>query len=514
MEKVIKYSKYQLEFFKQVENLFKYENKTIKYILVNAVAGSGKTFSLVKSLEFIPKGKTVKFFAFNKSISNELKQKVPMTVDTSTIHSFGMSAITGYLMRRADLRVEELKSWSFIENYMTEIGRQWENNSQKFTYIFDMIKLINMWRVNLCEFDDTETDEEKVRYLMGRYDIYPDQTYPANFVKIWDKIKKYNERGINGKIKTFKIDYTDMIYLPVQFPQLKVRQFDLVYVDECQDLSKCQLAFVERSIKYTGYGVYVGDNSQNIYSFAGADEQSYSTLKNREKTLELPLSVSYRCGKQIVAAAKTINPLIEHHEGNHEGVCMTRGGDVMTAKEGDFILCRNLKPLITLWFQFVGRGDKCYIRGKDLSKNLLNLVSKIKKLSVKEGLEVLMEDLCILENALLESGEHNPKKNKRYVSLMEDVSAIIAISNHFDTMDKVYEIIEKIFSDTPENGIQLMTIHKSKGLENDKVFIVRRDLIPSKYALQDYQLQQERNLLYVAITRAKKELIIDTTWKE
>ena len=513
MQVEIKYSEYQKEFFKQVGSLFNYENKN-KYILVNAVAGSGKTFSLIKSLDYIPKGKAIKFFAFNKSIASELKEKLPLTIDTSTIHSFGMTSIAGYIQRRAKLKVEELKSWSFIENYMTEIGRQWENNNQKFTYIFDMIKLINMWRVNLCDFDTLTTDEEKVRYLMSRYDVYPDGTYATNFIHIWNKIKKYNEKGLEGKLQNFKIDYVDMIYLPVQFPQIRVKQFDLVYVDECQDLSKCQLAFVERSIKTTGYGVYVGDSNQNIYSFAGADEQSYNTLKTREKTLELPLSVSYRCGQSIVEMAKMINPQIEPNPGNHLGNVIRKGGDVMTAQEGDFVLCRNLKPLITLWFHFIGRGDKCYIRGKDLSKNLLNLVSKVKHLPVEKGLESMMEDLYVLETALINQGEPNPKKNKRYTTLLEETSSIIAISKHFSHMKDVLDILDKIFTDDPVNGIQLMTIHKSKGLENDRVFIVRRDLIPSKYALQDYQLQQEQNLLYVAITRAKRELIFDTQWKE
>ena len=60
----------------------------------------------------------------------------------------------------------------------------------------------------------------------------------------------------------------------------------------------------------------------------------------------------------------------------------------------------------------------------------------------------------------------------------------------------------------------MMTIHKSKGLENDRVFLCRLDLIPSKFAVTQSQLDQERNLLYVGITRAKRELVIDRVWKD
>lgn len=53
----------------------------------------------------------------------------------------------------------------------------------------------------------------------------------------------------------------------------------------------------------------------------------------------------------------------------------------------------------------------------------------------------------------------------------------------------------------------LSTIHKAKGLENDRVFFLCPELIPSRFATQPWQYEQERNLKYVAITRAKRELI-------
>jgi superfamily I DNA/RNA helicase len=57
-----------------------------------------------------------------------------------------------------------------------------------------------------------------------------------------------------------------------------------------------------------------------------------------------------------------------------------------------------------------------------------------------------------------------------------------------------------------ENAIMLCTIHKSKGLEADIVYILNEDLIPSRFAKSAEQLKQENNLKYVARTRAKEEL--------
>ena len=53
----------------------------------------------------------------------------------------------------------------------------------------------------------------------------------------------------------------------------------------------------------------------------------------------------------------------------------------------------------------------------------------------------------------------------------------------------------------------MCTIHKSKGLEHDTVYILNEFLIPSKYAMLEEQLIQENNLKYVARTRAKENLI-------
>jgi DNA helicase-2/ATP-dependent DNA helicase PcrA len=52
-----------------------------------------------------------------------------------------------------------------------------------------------------------------------------------------------------------------------------------------------------------------------------------------------------------------------------------------------------------------------------------------------------------------------------------------------------------------------MTVHRAKGQETDRVWILRPDLLPMKLPkMTDEQKQQERNLHYVAITRAKHEL--------
>lgn len=69
------------------------------------------------------------------------------------------------------------------------------------------------------------------------------------------------------------------------------------------------------------------------------------------------------------------------------------------------------------------------------------------------------------------------------------------------------ERISKIYTDENTDGIVLSTIHKSKGLEADRVFFLNSNLIPSQYAVSQEALYSEYCLKFVAITRARNELI-------
>ena len=73
-------------------------------------------------------------------------------------------------------------------------------------------------------------------------------------------------------------------------------------------------------------------------------------------------------------------------------------------------------------------------------------------------------------------------------------------------MEELVEKINSIFSGNKEDAIQLSTVHKAKGLEADNVFILCPSLMPSKIAKKDWEWETEKNLIYVAYTRAKKSL--------
>ena len=80
------------------------------------------------------------------------------------------------------------------------------------------------------------------------------------------------------------------------------------------------------------------------------------------------------------------------------------------------------------------------------------------------------------------------------------------ISEGLSTVDELIEKINIIFSGDSTDAVQLSTVHKAKGLEADNVFILKPSLMPLKYAKKDWEIKTEKNLIYVAYTRAKKTL--------
>jgi DNA helicase-2/ATP-dependent DNA helicase PcrA len=97
--------------------------------------------------------------------------------------------------------------------------------------------------------------------------------------------------------------------------------------------------------------------------------------------------------------------------------------------------------------------------------------------------------------------------------MRDKIEAIFAISESkkCKTSDQIIEVINSIFVETVD-GIVLSTMHKSKGLEANNVFIIDRFRLPAPFAKQEWEREQEKNLDYVARTRAKNKLIYVSDW--
>ena len=259
---------------------------------------------------------------------------------------------------------------------------------------------------------------------------------------------------------------------------------------------------------------YIADNiitNNCIYGFAGSDVESFAKLMRMPNTVILPLSCTYRCAKSITAYAQSIVPDIEAHENAPEGT-LIMDGTVKSIEDGDMAICRTTFPLVKLCMDYLLKGRKAYIVGKDIGTNLINFVKKAKTDDVDEMFKFFHKEW----EKLVEKVARKNKIDKEDAKTMQEVIVFdekVMICNLLAAGEKTVSNIEqkiiKIFEDKSD-GIKLSTIHKAKGLEADRVHILQPELLPAPWAKQDWEKEQEMNLKYVAITRAKTYLNIVT----
>lgn len=183
---------------------------------------------------------------------------------------------------------------------------------------------------------------------------------------------------------------------------------------------------------------------------------------------------------------------------------------------GSAILCRNNAPLVAFAYSLLHRDVPCRILGKDIGRQLTDLVKKMHATTIDDFLSRL-RTWRDREIERCEADDRSPERiEDQYNCLCFFVQSLDESSR---SVASLLAKIDLMFTDdaSADSGrIVLSSIHKAKGLEYENVFILDRNgTLPSKYARQDWQLVQERNLLYVAVTRAKLNLfyIASDCWK-
>lgn len=461
--------------------------------MVAAVAGSGKTTTIIELMNRTPQHLEGMYVAFNSHIVKEIKTKnPPSNFIVGTLHSRGYQSIA--MNHRGKFRLEDWKTFKLLQ----PIAKNWKgvNKKKLNTKIHNISEFYNYYRLtNQKNLDNFDNLVMKYDLNVGREDL--------NFIKeSLNVLHNYNTR--HNTHADFMIDFTDMIYLPV-YLDMFVKQVDVLMIDEAQDLSALQHEFIKKLLKENGRTVVVGDHFQAIYGFSGSDIESWNKFKQMDNLIELPLSYCYRCGKNIVDRANTVHNIMESPDWMFDGEVI-EDGDLLYVKSGDFVLCRNTKPLVKLYFEFLSLEKPAYIKGSEIGKGLVKVLNEYKTMSSVDTLSEMNKELNVIYRNLIQHGVQQPQKHQKYLNYREKVDIIELFSWKYKTTSEIIDVINRIFADEGE-GIVLSTIHKSKGLEADDVYIYLPQLIPSKYASKPWELDQEANLLYVAMTRAKKRLI-------
>jgi DNA helicase II / ATP-dependent DNA helicase PcrA len=444
-------------------------------IIVQAVAGSGKTHTLVTDIN---KRKRMSLcLAFNKPIANELATRVSQAT-VKTLNALGHQI----LMRKRP--GAKLDAWRISKRL-----RQILNAEDSKLYSQQLARAISLVKSNA----DFQPDYESFIDAMNAYELDIPIERQASFAQICNRV--FWEMYKN--LETF--DYDDQLYVPIKegwtFPK-----YDMVYVDEAQDLSQIQ-HFMIQALADRGAMIFaVGDRAQAIYGFRGATSSSMDDMKQQFKMIELPLSITYRCCLAVVREAQRLVPHIEARPNAPEGSVNRLDSYPKNSSytANDLIVCRNNAPIFTLALRFLLENRQCRVR----SNFLETIESFLNQFDANYS-----KDLRIKLDHWYQKEKKEAIDNNRYGKLaaIEDKYKVVcAFTDKFPTLNEIIAAIRSLA--TSEFGPRIATVHKAKGLEAPRVYILRPDLLPSPKALTPQAIQAEKNLEYVAITRAKDEL--------
>jgi len=536
------------------------------HVIVTAYAGTGKTTTIIEGLKFVMGGhsdmtpspqqdavwremaksagvaRMVCFCAFNRSIKDELAERVPKGVEALTMHGLGFRAV-----RKAYPRVDcgdgaaKYRVQDIICRILETDSKTLRKNPEVLLVANAAEELVSKCKMNLVgcgsgKFRVDDVTDDDLDALVDHYEIEMNNSKGEVFALVPMVLEECLDAG-----KDNRCNYDDMIWLPIAL-NLYVQQYDLLLVDEAQDLNRCQQALAKRAGKRL---IFVGDARQAIYGFCGADVNSIPNLRaeleaTNRGCVTLPLTVTRRCGRAIVKEANKYVKDFAAHDTCPAGKVSTANYLTYTegfgpnkrkitrehkdtymplVRDGDFVLCRTNAPLVKNCFTFIKRGIRANIQGRDIGTGLIGTIKKILKVkgepsevvtklrTIKTTDVISAIDAWLSGEVEKEQARKNPSDEK--IDAMKDRAMCLrCFTDEAKDAAEVVRKIEDMFTDSKDRqGVRLSSVHKAKGLEAQRVFILQPDDAPQRKNISAWQQEQEDNLLYVAITRAISELI-------
>jgi superfamily I DNA/RNA helicase len=477
---------------------------------VEAVAGAGKTTTLIESVK-LTRG-TVAFCAYNTKIAGEIGAKVAKLglgnrIKTGTFHSFGLGAWR-WTHKGVKFGPEAAKDKARMT--AEHLRNTFRLDADEYAQVDGAVtKLIGLAKQRALGLFGAVGDDSLWFDIVDHFDL----AYEVEDSDLQiDRVVEMAQAGLRFHNQTAShiVDFDDMIYQPV-VRNCNVFGNDWVLVDESQDTNPARRALTRKMLKPNGRAMFVGDERQAIYGFTGADADAIDQIKADFNTTNLPLTTTFRCPQAVVRAAQQVVSHIQAADSAPEGSVTEVELAALVAKPefhatNDAILCRKTAPLVDLAYTLIRKGVACHVEGRDIGLGLLKLVNRFDVVTT-DGLADALETYAATEVAkLIAKGKETAAE-----ALQDRVDTILVVMDGCPDVDCVRRKIATMFLDAKDERrptLTLSTVHRAKGREWQRVFILGRNLyMPSKWARQAWQQLQEANIEYVAITRAMHELV-------
>jgi len=452
--------------------------RTKSNLKIRAFAGSGKTTTLVEIAKRL-EGNGL-YIAFNKSIQNEATKKFSYNVDCRTAHSLAYQASKEIIHNR----IEEL-TITYIKDFLKIKGIY---GYEPLELSFFILKLLRVY----CNTDKENIDDSLASHPI--FDIIKVKPYSRYKIinYIIEKGREYwQECWKKNSSLPIEHDFYLKIYQLVK-PDLS-KTYRYILFDECQDASPVMLDIVSRQ---NCQKIYVGDEHQQIYEWRGA-VNAFNNIEGETYYL----SQSFRFGEEIAKKANIITKT-KGEEKALRGLEDINSQIINEIPEIHTRLCRTNSRII-----------ECIIDNPETPIHIIGGNTEVINLA-KSGYALYKNRIKEVRDKKLkqfESWEIMKEFNKKYED--PDITFLISIISKYGNY--FYKIILVLESANYVNEncakITLSTIHKSKGREWDNVVVEDDFLILKKENNIKYVIEnkiEELNLMYVAITRAKKKLLI------
>ncbi len=534
---------------------------TGKPLLVLAGAGSGKTrvltyraYWLVHEKMIDPK--KIVLLTFTNKAAKEMASRVKINLGfAGTFHGFCVRLLRVHgqaININSNFVIYDTNDQKQImKRVLTNLGE--ENTAQKIRMY---LAIISKYKHNLINIREARLEVK--------------QAYQRTAIQIWQEYQKLLSTS-NA------LDFDDLLTSCVKLLKIndirdKVnKQFEWILIDEYQDTNKAQFELTKLLLSKPEQLTIVGDASQAIYSFRGADFRNLQLLNKYFTDLKIiELVENYRSTQNILDVAHGI---ITHNTGHPvlklktnkemgEKIELFIGRDGKS--EAQFVVDQCAKILnqgstVAILYR---TNAQSRIFEEELIRSGINyrLVGGVRFYERKEIKDILAylkviankQDIVALERIqklgkrrqanfqnwlenqntdqlspvqlikhILEITNYLDKYNNKKeddISRLENIDELMVVANEFTKLEAFLENVALIQAEDladqfkPENeGVTLMTIHSAKGLEFDNVFVVglEEGLLPhSRSLLEQDGLEEERRLLYVAITRARYKLFL------
>lgn len=536
-------SKYQ----KEIIDFFK--NNLHDNIIVKALAGTGKSTLICLLTEETSTSDI--YVAFNSSIAEEFSRKIsnPKT-KVKTLHSLGLAIMNSNLSESTSkggigsrntsssgATLDNFKIHKIIDELIYETFGKYDKFEHKIFIKDNYVQLYNLCRLT-CTNMSSDSEVEK---LVEDYNLFVDYSGNDFSSPLVSTMVTWLEQIDEKSIEEFKtsrvIDFTDMLYITykkLSSGEWKVPYYNYytnIYIDEAQDLSTIQLLMLKFIKRKGGRYIFVLDENQAIYSFAGGNAKSCALIPKLYAPIkEFDLPINYRCPTSHLAKVNRdfgipIQPRPDAPVGSIKTIDKEEIKKYVHA--GDLVISRKNKWLSDVILDLAIHGIPIYMEDKEMVEQIKKLVSSQKAASLyelKNKLEKIIKKYNVqLEKIVKKETEKAEEDTKKMIDVSDTNSRIDNINfiksilsyyssqpqNKYDKPDDFIKYIDVLLNTKmPSNCVRVCSVHKAKGLEAPQTFVLNEAKVCTDRRNSWEQNEQEKNLSYISITRAKENLFL------